>query len=178
MNELELKPRVNLTILIKDRNGNIINKIEKEDDLLVRWAMRSLYAFLTQTNVTVKDETGAFKTLRADLNPRKWSYKIAVGLDSVAPTVDNFKLGAKEREATDITVTALTEQDSTAQFEIKKDFLIEDDKTFYEFGLFGIASDGTSTYSFLVSRDVVTVGVTVPANSFLTVIYRVILGGV
>jgi hypothetical protein len=178
MNELELKPKVSLTIVVKDKNGNIINAIHKDNDPLTRWAMRSLYTSLTRINTTVKDETGALRTFRSDVLTFKWNFKIAIGLDSTTPTFDDFKLGAKEREATDITTTALTEQDSTAVFEIKKDFLIEVDKIFYEFGLFGIGQDSTSTYPFLVSHDVVSSGVTVPANSFLTVVYRVILGTV
>jgi hypothetical protein len=178
MEELNIKPKVMLTIQIKDKDGNIIREITKEDDPLTRWSLRSMYTFLTLNNTSVKSEDGSFKTIRGDIYNRKWSYKIAVGLDASTPTFDDYKLGAKERESTALTVTALIESDSSGQFDIKYDFFIETDKTFYEFGLFGQGHDGNNIFPFLVSRDVVSSGVPVPANSYLTVIYRIILGTV
>jgi hypothetical protein len=175
---LNLRPKVTLTIQIKDKNGNVIREFTKEEDPLTRWALRSMFSFITYSNTTVKAEDGTTKTFRGDLASKRWSYKIAIGLDSTSPTFEDYKLGAKERETTSITVTALIESDSSGQFDIKYDFLIETDKTFYEFGLFGYAWDGSTYYPFLVSRDVVSGGVPVPANSYLTVIYRVILGSV
>lgn len=174
--KLLIRPKVSITIQVKDRNGNIIKEITREEDPLTRWALRSMYAFITTANTTVKDEAGATRTYRGDYGGRRWSYKIAIGLDSTSPSYEDFKLGAKERETTAITITALSEADTSAQFDIKYDFLIETDKTFYEFGLFGFGYDGATTYSFLVSRDVVSGGVPVPANSYLTVIYRIVLG--
>jgi len=178
MENVNLKPRVFLTIQIRDRNGNIVKEITREEDPLTRWALRSLYSFIAKINTTVKDESGTMRTFRADYTLARWNYKIAVGLDPTTPSFEDYKLGAKERETTAITTTALTELDTTAQFEIKYDFLIETEKTFYEFGLFGYGYDGSVYYSFLVSRDVVSGGVPVPANSYLTVIYRIILGTV
>jgi len=183
---VNLKPKVMLTIQIKDKDGNIVKEIIKEDDPLTRWAIRSLYAFLTASGVNIKCEDGAFRVLTptnfsgwpTDTKIMFWDYKIAIGLDSTPPSYEDFKLGAKERESTTLTTTSLTETDSTGQFDIKMDFLIETDKTFYEFGLFGLGRYGGSQYPFLVSRDVVSAGVPVPANSYLTVIYRVILGTV
>lgn len=176
--KLQIRPKVSLTILVKDKNGNIIREITREEDPLTRWSLRSMYSFITTSSTSVKDETGATRTFRGDAGGKRWSYKIAIGLDSTSPSYEDYKLGAKERESTSITVSALVEQDSSGQFDIKYDFLIESEKTFYEFGLFGYGYDGSTWYPFLVSRDVVSTGVTVPANSYLTVIYRVILGSV
>lgn len=176
LEKLQIRPKVTLTIQVRDRNGNIIKEITKEEDPLTRWALRSMYSFITTVNTSIKDETGTIRTFRGDYALKRWSYKIAIGLDSTPTSYEDYKLGAKERETTAITVTALTETDSSGQFDIRYDFLIEAEKTYYEFGLFGVAYDGSTTYPFLVSRDVVSGGVPVPANSYLTVIYRVVLG--
>jgi len=178
MEKLNLRPQVFLTIQIKDKNGNIIKEINREVDPLTRWALRSLYSRLGGVNTTVKDETGAMRTFKWDFVSFKWAYKIAIGLDPTAQSFEDYKLYAKERETTSPTVTSYIESDSSGQFDIKYDFLIETDKTFYEFGLFGYANDSTTSYAFCVSRDVVSAGVSVPANSYLTVVYRIILGTV
>jgi len=178
MENLGLKPKVELVILVRDKNGNVLKEFKKENDPLTRWALRFLYAKISGSNHTVKAEDGAMRTFRWDYGGNKWAYKIAIGLDPTAVSFEDFKLYAKERETTSLTVTSYAESDSSGQFDIKYDFLIETDKTFYEFGLFGYAWDGGTYYSFCVSRDVVTAGVSVPANSYLTVIYRVMLGTV
>jgi len=183
---VNLKPKVMLTIQVRDKNGNIIKEINKEEDPLTRWALRSLYALLTASSASIKCEDGTVRTLTptnvyswaTGTRIMYWNNKIAIGLDSTSPSFDDYKLGAKERETTAITTTSLTETDTTAEFDIKYDFLIETEKTFYEFGLFGIGRSDTSMFSYLVSRDVVSGGVPVPANSYLTVIYRIILGTV
>lgn len=178
MERVELKPKVCLTIQVKDKQGNILKEITKENDPLTRWGLRSLYTFLVPMHHTVKDETGTSRTYRWDRTEKRWGHKIAIGLDSTTPTFDDFKLGAKERETVAITITPLNEIDTTAEFEIRYDFLIEKDITYYEFGLFGQGRDDGTIYHFLVSRDVITAGVPVPKDSYLTIIYRIILGTV
>jgi hypothetical protein len=180
---LNLNPRVQLLIQVKDRNGNVIKEIKREEDPLVRNAIRSIASALAGIDTTGKREDGSSFTIVGFRNRyyssavyiwSAWSYKIAIGLDPTPQSYDDYKLGAKERETTSLTISGLTESDSTAQVDISTQFLIETEKTFYEFGLFGNSMGNV----YLVSRDVVSGGVTVPANSYLTVTYRLIIGTV
>lgn len=178
---VNLNPKATLIIQIRDIDGNVIKEITKEEDPLTRWALRFLASAITGVGLTGKREDGATFTYKGFRNTYYsgylwycWAYKIAIGMDATPPTFEDYKLNAKERESTSITISSYNESDSSGYVDIKMDFLIETEKTFYEFGLFG-NSDGNV---FLVCRDVVSAGVTVPANSYLTVIYRVILGTV
>ncbi len=173
MENIQFKPKVNLTIIVKDENGNIINKIERQNDPLTRWALRSLYSFMTEQYVYIKYEDGRVISSRFSNAPASWMYKIAIGTDATPFTMDDYRLYQKERER-GIIIGYYKEEDSIIWFDLKTDFFIETDKTYYEFGLFGRMQD----FAFLVCRDVITDGVSVPANNYLTIIYRIILGTV
>lgn len=174
----QINPSVQLTILIRNKNGKIIKQIVKKDDPLTRWALRFLYTQIASVNHVVKAEDGAMRTIKWDTGTIRWASKIAIGMDPTPATFEDYKIYAKERETTSLTITSYAEADSSGQFDIKTDFLIEAEKTYYEFGLFGVAYDGSVWFSFCVSRDVISSGVVVPANSYLTIIYRVVLGTV
>jgi hypothetical protein len=176
--ELNVVPKVTLSIKVLDKNGNVVKEIVKENDPLTRWALRSLYADITGANTEVKDESGVLKGFIGFYATNRWTVKIAIGLDNTEPSFEDYKLLNKEREVSPIATPVLTEENTTAIFEAKYDFSIDTEKTYYEFGLFGIGYDGSTTYFFLVSRDVVSEGITVPANAILRVVYRIILGSV
>jgi len=178
-NSVNLNPRVELTIQVRDKNGNIIKEFKKESDPLVRNAIRFLATVTSRTSTALIDEGGSWFTAGAIDFPYGyretriyWSYKIAIGMDPTPPTYNDFKLGAKERETTALTISAFSETDSSGTVDIKADFYLDVEKTYYEFGLFG-RWDGRV---ILISRDVIETGVTVPADSYLTIIYRLIIG--
>jgi len=178
-NQLPLNPKVLLIVQVKDKDGNIINQIEKENDPLTRWAIRYLATLTSGTSTTGKNEGGGtftFGGLRGTYISgyfwSAWSYKIAIGMDQTPPSYEDYKINAKERETTALTISNFMESDSSGYVDISTQFLIETDKTYYEFGLFGQYSGQV----FLVSRDVVSGGVFVPANSYLNIVYRIIVG--
>ena len=173
MENIQFKPKVNLTIIVKDENGNIINKIERQNDPLTRWALRSLYSFMTEQYTSIKFEDGRVIPVQFTNAPIGWMVKIAIGTDATPFTMDDYRLYNKEREKS-ITIGYYKEEDSTLWFDLKSDFFIEKDMVYYEFGLFGHHRD----LVFLVCRDVIDTGVSVPANNYLSVIYRIILGTV
>jgi hypothetical protein len=180
MNEqLDIKPKVELTIQVRDKNGNIIKTIKKENDPLTRWTTGYLASLTAGCTTTGKREDGggfSFGGFRGSYFSGNlwscWSYKIAIGMDRTPFTYNDFKLGAKERETTSITISSFSETDSSGSCDLTSQFYIETEKTYYEFGLFGNYSGNV----FLVSRDVIDAGVTVPADSYLTITYRIIVG--
>lgn len=178
-NQLPLNPKVLLVVQVKDKDGNIIKQIEKENDPLTRWAIRYLATLTSGTNTTGKNEGGGtftFSGLRSAACYSgfwsAWSYKIAIGMDQTPTSYEDYKINAKERETTALTISSFMESDSSGYVDISTQFLIESDKTYYEFGLFGNYGGNV----FLVSRDVVSSGVSVPANSYLNIVYRIIVG--
>lgn len=172
-NKLPIK--INLEIEIYDKNGNLKKKIEKQNDPITRWGCNYLSCFIRNEDLLIKAEDGTTGTMRRDYI-NHLCLKIAIGTSNKPFSFDDFKLDAKYMETTTITKTAISEIGNTYQYELISSFLIPEDKTIYETGLFGWGYIAGSYRAFLFSRDVFPEGLSVSANDVVVVRYKFVVG--
>jgi len=159
-------------------NNEVIEKIESQKDLFTINALRLIYSCFPRGGITLIDEGG--DSFPSGTTDDAWDTKlitsIGIGTGGTAPSFNDYKLENKIAES-GISIKNYTEdvQNNQIYFDIEANFNIAQQTTIYEFGIFGLAFD---TYygemrKILISRDVISEGITVPANSTLKVTYRV-----
>jgi len=188
-------------ICIKDKcielNKDLFEKaleIRKEminrGDLRTRWWIRFMIALFTPVSVgsmntfSFTDTTGVSRTqnVKATLgtnsvflntsycNNRFW---ISVGSDSTPPNVDNVSIRSKITEA----LASFSSDESNGVIVLSAGFQFASDTTIYEVGLEWEATlTGSSTCGrVLIDRSVISGGFTAPANTPITVTYRILV---
>lgn len=177
-NNLPIK--LDLEVEVYDKDGKLKSKIKKDNDPLTRWSVEILSAVIRNEFRSIKAEDGSVGTFRTGTDYFHFCNKIAIGTSNKPFSFDDFRLDAKYMETTTITKTTISEIGNTYQYELISSFLIPEDKTIYETGLFGTARllIGGTTYerAFLVSRDVFPEGLSVSANDVVVVRYKFVVG--
>jgi len=147
---------------------------EKEDDLLTRNFNRFITLFLSGIKLALKRKDGTdvvtpdtiywteFRVMR----------KIAIGLDSTPPSGLDYKLNEPYMETDLVAVRVVEETPNYIIIDASGNFSFTEDKTIYEFGLFGRYTG----HDVLMARDVVPDGIPVTGGQVLTITYRFIVG--
>jgi len=158
-----------------------------EPDLFTRWAIRLFTGLFTPTStdgyviVNTVDTGGTARStvvkavqsnypgfLNTELcSNRHW---IGVGTSSVAPTRDDYRLGAKLIEG----IAGVTGDETTGIVTVSASFSFTAETTIYEVGLEWECT--TTSYStcgrILLDRTVFPAGITIPAGGTLSIAYR------
>ncbi|MEM4772778.1 MAG: hypothetical protein QW616_05740 [Thermoplasmata archaeon] len=150
-------------------------------DLFTINALRLFYSCFPRGEITLIDENG--NTFLSGTKEWAWDTKlitsIGIGTGKKAPSINDYKLENKIAEA-NATIKNFTEdiQNNQLYFDVEASFIINQQTTIYEVGIFGLAFDldhGTMR-KILVSRDVIPSGITVQPNSTLKITYRIYFG--
>jgi hypothetical protein len=155
----------------------------KEDDLLTKWFNRYIGTFLSGISMNLKDLSGSeYGIWLGGIGPQNLRdaiafSKIAIGLDSTAPSPTDYNLKNIYMITTSLSTRVFQETDRYLIIDTSANFSISEDKVLYEFGLIGKAPNtGATNREFLMARDVVPEGVSVSAGQVITITYRFIIG--
>jgi hypothetical protein len=80
-------------------------------------------------------------------------------------------------ETTTLSIRVFEETDNYISLDISGNFSFTEDKTIYEFAIFGLVpATSVTSYEILLARDVVPEGISVTSGQVLTITYRFIIG--
>ena len=186
--------RAVLELIVKDKDGKVTEKRVMRSESFVRQFTELLFITITSNwtsnpypirdtgNVVRWVYTYREAYLRCDAGAGNGALGVVVGTGTVAPTIDDYALGAIIAHGTGagqlqysaMTFGAPASDATTSQFTLTRDFANGSGGaiTVNEIGLFVQAYDDAYQY-FMTIRDVIAGGISVPNGQTLTVNYRI-----
>ena len=187
-----------LELIITDKDGNITEKRAIKSESFVRQFMDLLYIAITSTytsnTYSIRDTGNVLRNcykevwpamnppFRSDAGAGAVTHGIVVGTGAVAPTINDYALGAiiahgvgaGQLQYSAMTFGAPASDSTTSQFTLTRNFANGSGGaiTVNEIGLYVISYDGGAKY-FMAIRDVIAGGISVPNGQTLTVNYRI-----
>ena len=183
-----------LELIVKDKDGKVTEKRVMKSESFVRQFMELLFIAFTsnwkQNRYSIRDTGNVVRYvykdrdshLRCDAGAGAVTNGVVVGTGTVAPTIDDYALGAIIAHGTGagqlqysaMTFGAPASDATTSQFTLTRDFANGSGGaiTVNEIGLFVQAYDDAYQY-FMTIRDVIAGGISVPNGQTLTVNYRI-----
>ena len=182
-----------LELIVKDKDGKVTEKRVMKSESFVRQFMELLFITITsnwqQNRYPIRDTGNVVRNtyknadlLQCDAGAGVVTNGVVVGTGTVAPTIDDYALGAIIAHGTGagqlqysaMTFGAPASDATTSQFTLTRDFANGSGGaiTVNEIGLFSRAYDGANQY-FMTIRDVIAGGISVPNGQTLTVNYRI-----
>ena len=185
--------RAVLELIVKDKDGKVTEKRVMKSESFVRQFMELIFTTFTSnwtsnrypirdTGNVVRNTYKHADLLQCDAGAGVVTNGVVVGTGTVAPTIDDYALGAIIAHGTGagqlqysaMTFGAPASDATTSQFTLTRDFANGSGGaiTVNEIGLFSRAYDGANQY-FMTIRDVIAGGISVPNGQTLTVNYRI-----
>ena len=183
-----------LELIVKDKDGKVTEKRVMKSESFVRQFMELLFITSTsnwqQNRYPIRDTGNVVRNvykyapnhLRCDIGAGVVTNGVVVGTGTVAPTIDDYALGAIIAHGTGagqlqysaMTFGAPASDATTSQFTLTRDFANGSGGaiTVNEIGLFVLSYDDAERY-FMTIRDVISGGISVPNGQTLTVNYRI-----
>lgn len=182
-----------LELTVRDKNGKVTDHRLKRSESFVRQFLELLWiqAFqipevapynMRDTGNTLRDICQSYLTFGSNGGAGVVTHGIVAGTGNTAPTINDYALetliahgvGAGQLQYSAVTFGAPASDATTSQFTITRNFANGSGGaiTVNELGLYVMGFLYNSTYYFMIIRDVIAGGISVPDGQTLTVNYR------
>jgi len=193
--------QIGYEIEIRDKNGKVIKRISKPSKSFVSNFLQWLLTGLVSTPYTFKDRTGTDREVLTHISPQSGvdvefinmdvkgpaddvNYGILVGYGTTSPAPSDYDLESpapnSELKAYETTLEeyGVSGNETYATFKRVFENVSGADKTINELGLAAkyyrkVGTDERGPWYFLLIRDVLSTGQTVPAGATVTVRYKI-----